>query len=743
MKNLEYNLKTIIKYGIYLVLFTPLIYTSFTLYPFIFSKTLFFRGLVEIIFALFLILMVIFPKYKPKKSLISTSILVYLCVLILSTLFSVDSARSFWSNHERMMGFLTTFHAMLLFVVAMSVFRTKEEWKTLFGVSVWVSLIVGFLGIYQYFSESFLHITGGGRVYSTLGNFIYFGAYGLFHAVISLIFFIKEKKKKSFTGIFWFSGFLIGLISIYLSGSRGVFLSACGALFLIILLHALFYPKKKTKIVFGIIFVVIVVSGLGLWFAKDTLLVQGNKITRGLSDISLEAATGKTRLINWGVAYEAWKEKPILGWGIDNYYISFNKHFNPEIYRYGAYETWQDHAHNIVFDTLNESGVLGLLAYLFIFFAAFYSIYWGVKNKKIDFTTGVLFASLLCAYFAENLLVFDTLTSLMLFYLILGYIHSADIYGEKVSDKSIEIKKMSPEYRYAFIGFVLLSLVLLLYFTVITQFRGSFMTIKALKNFQYDFTSSVEDLKKAADLSSPYLQETRDETSKIILMAVQAGINLPEDQMKNYLSWAERELEKNVEEHPLDFYHWNYLGQWYFTMAQVTGDTSYFYKAEDAINKAIDLSPKRQQGYFTKARLYFVKQEYDKAIETLQVAVDLDPEVIDSHWNLGIAYAYAERIDEAYEHFEFAHEKLKQVTNKAELSLALKVYGEKDDESGVDWLANELIKNIANPGPLEYAKLANAYRKVGNLEKVMFYREEALKLAPGTEEQLDEIIRGN
>ncbi|MEA3272175.1 MAG: O-antigen ligase family protein [Patescibacteria group bacterium] len=739
MSNWEYYLKTIIKYGIYAALFTPLVYLSSTFFPFIFGKTLFFRTMIEILFTIYLILAIVYPRYRPKRSLLFSAVLIYAGISVLATLFSVDPVRSFWSNTERMMGLWTLLHAMMLFVVTGSIFKTKKEWRSVFGVSVWASIIVGGLGIYQYFSDGFLHTAGGGRVFSTLGNYIYFGGYGLIHAVIAAIFFLEEKKKKSLVGVFWILGILMGVTSVYLSGTRGVLVAFCGAIFLTIMLHVVFYSSKKIRLLFVSILILIAVVGAGLWLNREASFVKKNYLLSSMLDISLNASTGQTRIMNWAVGFEAWKQRPILGWGPDTYYIAFNKHYNPKMFEFGEYETWQDHAHNIIVDTLIESGIIGLISYLSIFLFAFYLIFKSVKRKKLKFSSGVLLFSGLSAYFIQNFFVFDTLTLLMVFYLILGFIYSSDVYktpNAKEHEVSEFVKKLDSLYKSAFVVILLLSTFFFIYLTSITQYNANAMTITALKSVNQSFDTSIETLKKMSSVNSPYLQETRVEFAKLVTLAINSGLS--KDKARVLLLIATEELKKTVRDHPLDFYHWNYLGRWYLTLAQVV-DSSYFEEAKEAIDRAMELGPKRQQAYFTLGRYYMARKEHDKAVEIFQSAVDLAPGVRNSHWELGLACVYAGDLEKAYEEFEIAHEKSIPLSNSGEIILALSAYTNAKDTDGIEWLFEKCIQS-SNCGPFEHAKFARAYRKLGNQKRMLEFFQAALEFDPSLQSQIEDTI---
>jgi O-antigen ligase/tetratricopeptide (TPR) repeat protein len=717
-------------------LFTPLVYTSFTLFPFIFGKTLFFRTIIEISFAVFLSLVLFFPKYLPRRSLLLKAVGAYVAVVLLATLFSVDPSRSFWSNHERMMGVWTLLHAVAFFVMASSIFETKKDWMNFFGVSVFASLIVGILGIYQYFF-GLLYAAPAERVYSTLGNSIYFGGYMLFHAIISALCFFESKNKKDVFNLFWLAGFVLGLFSIYLSGTRGVFLAFCASAVFILVAFALVHSSKKIKIVSISALILFCILGGTVWFNKSFFIKLGVPVISNLLDISISAMTGQTRLMNWQTAFTAWKQRPLLGWGPDNYYIAFNANYPPKIMEFGAYETWQDHAHNVVFDTLNESGILGLLTYLMIFFCAAYSVWKNIKSKKMSETSGVLIIAAIGAYFIQNLFVFDTLTLLMLFYVALGFIHTMSSNERKKEDEKKLLSGLGLTQKYSMMGFIFVVSVIFIYATDITQIRGSKMTIDALKGAQYGVTNSLKLFEKSMALQSPYLQETRNEYAKLIGM-----INSSSNEQKDSLYQnAIKALKINVGNHPLDVYQWNYLAQWYMMAAQIKegGERElYFNEARAAIDKALELSPKRQQIYFTLARHSLIRQNYTEAVRVLEESKSFAPAARDVRWFLGICYVYAGDLEKAYPELEFARNTFIPLSNKTEIMMALDVYTFKRDESGIDWLLKTVLN--LNPSPFEYANFSKAYKKIGNLEKAEAMRVKALSFGEQYAAQVNEII---
>src|SRR3989344_5218185 len=116
-------LKWIIFAGLFIVPFIPfLVYSSF-FFPFITSKAFTWRIIIEIVFAAWILLALLDANYRPKKS------------VILYAVFGVAPVKSFWSNFERMEGYITLLHLGMFFLVISSVFK-EVDWKRWWNVSL-------------------------------------------------------------------------------------------------------------------------------------------------------------------------------------------------------------------------------------------------------------------------------------------------------------------------------------------------------------------------------------------------------------------------------------------------------------------------------------------------------------------------------------------------------------------------------------------------------------------------------
>src|SRR3989338_2928222 len=141
---LEKTCLFIIRWGTYAVLFAPLIVMIQFFFPFVAPKTTFFRIMVEIIFAAYLVLVFSNSRYRPPINPLMIALTSFLGVFILASLLGVNLNRSFWSTYERMTGIWTMLHLYAFFIILTSCFRKKENWEKFLAVSVLVGVFLSF-----------------------------------------------------------------------------------------------------------------------------------------------------------------------------------------------------------------------------------------------------------------------------------------------------------------------------------------------------------------------------------------------------------------------------------------------------------------------------------------------------------------------------------------------------------------------------------------------------------------------
>lgn len=634
MSKLEKFIVKFLQIGVIAVFFVPLIYSSATIFPFIFPKSLAFRLLVEMLLAPYLYLILAFPAYRPKRSNILAAILAFFGIGILATLFGADPLRSFWGNHERMMGLYAYAHVVLFFLVATSVYRTKEEWRGLIFYAIFAGAIVTALGYVQYFSKSFLHEVKGGRIFSTFGNSIYLSAYLLFQMYLLFWYALSEKRTLYKITLY----FLLGLeiIAFFWARTRGAFIALIVSGIVLLILAAWHKLRLRPRLLSAAALVPVVLIIL-LFAFKDIPALKKNKFLAPITQLSSQEVTAKTRLLNWKIGLHAWASRPILGWGPENYYFGFNKFYDPKFLGYSTYETWQDHSHNFVIDTLSDSGILGLIAFLSIFFFVGKELVVLGKKEK---STSIIFLSIIIAYFVQNLFAFDTLAIWIMIYTMFGYVHIRSVEGvpRGESKELPAFLRLDPVLRMtASLGLIVFAAVLGI-FTNVIPFTVSAKTINAGLLFASNPAAAYDELYSALERVSPYKAETRDELAKVVTAILQNSRGLTRDDALRMMLKVREEYKKNLEAHPNDVYFNLNYAQWNMMMASIF-DQSYYLDAEEAMLRAKELSPRRQQIFFSLMKMYVLRGRYAEAALLGKEVIALNPDISQSHWYYGEALA--------------------------------------------------------------------------------------------------------
>ena len=424
-----------------LSLLTPAIVAWGMYFPYITGKAIFLRVVILLAGALYIVLATIDKSVRPRRSPLLWSVLGFLVILGVATWNSVNPSRSFWSNFERMEGLVTLLYMGVLFVTAASVIR-KREWTWVMNLSLIISVGVGMYALRDVAKTAVGAVV---RISGSLGNSSYLGVYALIHvffALFGLLMIYRGKREEELlkagehghahklTVASWIYIGLYGLLAVFngfilfQTGTRGSFVGLVVGLIITSFYLALREKNKVLRYGAQIVLVLTLVSvvTLGMFKTSDfvknspTLNRFGSLITLDLGSILGNQL--KARTVLWSMAYDGVKERPILGWGQDNFGYVFAKYYDPAMYNQ---EQWFDRSHNVFLDWLVAAGVLGLAGYLLLFVFALVCLF--SKRARLTVIEKSVLLGLLAAYFIHNLAVFDNLSSYVLFFLLLAYAH--------------------------------------------------------------------------------------------------------------------------------------------------------------------------------------------------------------------------------------------------------------------------------------------------------------------------------
>jgi len=690
-------------------------------------------------------------KYSFGRNKLLIAYFAFTLILTVSSLLAGDFWYSFWSNYERMEGLLGLYYLIALLVVILGLYRSKKAWLGLLRVSVWASLLMSIMALSQHWNVNlYMESAGGERVTGTTGNATYLAVYTLFNLFFALYLLFKDKNRRPklelclfyildilligfeifgsgkgilagifgdfrifllfvipqiFVNIYYYFYqrnrtiryslpayfiliFLLNFVALFDTQTRGVLVG----MFVAAILVAIFllfsrYVNKKFKYYVASALMLIVLFTSGIFIFKNTSLVQANDTLRRVSSISISDTTTETRLLTWQLSLRAAKEKPILGWGEEKFYVVFNKYFPNEIFKDRGSRVWFDRPHNVFLQELVAGGILGLLAYLAIFWFAFKNLWKHYKNTHDPITISIM-GALLVSYLVQNFFVFDSLNSYILLIVFLAV--SIFLAGD-IDKKSLSVGK--PNNILAIGSFLLV--LMIGYGVNIPQ-----MTTNHDFIVQYDVLRTElarnkyqkEDLDKLLGIiDRQYFGkfELRQVYTEFVPSLMQAQILSPTD-TKYFVDKAEEEMLKSIDEQPDNVRHHSFLLNLYLYTASL--DPLYAQKAVDLIeNKAIPLSPTRVQLYYSLGQAYMNLGDTDKAVHSFMKARALAPQVFDSYYNLIFTYLSISDFDSAQASLEDLYDNVPNMVNDDYVRLAA-LYNYFDRQDDVDKIINNTVK---------------------------------------------------
>lgn len=151
-------------------------------------------------------------------------------------------------------------------------------------------------------------------------------------------------------------------------------------------------------------------TGLGVYHAFPEL--QQNVILDRLFNLEGAVKGFQPRAWTWESALHGIGDRPLLGWGAENFAYSFDRYYNPN--HYGG-ESFFDRTHNIFLEHLISGGIILLVSYLAIWL--FY--YRAIRGSERTMWRNVLIAMPI-VYFVQGFFLFDVLPVYLITFLFMA-----------------------------------------------------------------------------------------------------------------------------------------------------------------------------------------------------------------------------------------------------------------------------------------------------------------------------------
>ena len=333
-------------------------------------------------------------------------------VYLVSTVLSVTPRVSFLGSYQRLQGTFTTLSYIVVFLVILDTLRTRAQLDRLITVIIINSLPISLYGLVQH--NGLDPLPWGGdvttRVASNMGNSIFVAAYLIMilpltvGRIVESFQAILTEEESDWADILRAAGYIfviaIELVAIWYSQSRGPLLGLIAGLYLLFLLLAL-SSRSKWAAASSLIIVTLTVLVVGFLVLVN---IRGGPLQsmrhapwlgRLGSVFDFEGGTGKVRALIWEgmidliLPHEPIEEpptqahpkgrpdpfnalRPLVGYGPESVYVAYNGFYPPLLGHHESRTASPDRSHNETLDSLAITGLLGLIAYLWVFGSVFY-----------------------------------------------------------------------------------------------------------------------------------------------------------------------------------------------------------------------------------------------------------------------------------------------------------------------------------------------------------------------------------
>ena len=349
-----------VRAGIVLLLLTPFVVSIETAYPFVVGKAVYSRTVIEVLFALWAVLALANPRYRPPRSwLLAWFGIGFACSLV-AALFGVGVARSAWSNFERMQGVVDAAHWLALAVALAGVLRCQRDLLAVVHIHLGASALVALLAIAR-FHDMGVPFFGAlpepqfPRIGGVFGNPLFLASYAAVNAVLALglgACALRGGGRRALAVSFCVLAAYLNVHALALADARSGWLGLAAAVAFCGLVYVVWGKSRQWRIAITATMLAGLLGGGALLAIPQT---GGKVLERFAAAASDDSVRQRGAALLAGL--RGLLERPATGFGPENFIVPWGRHAA------GAVDEAHDSAHNRVVDKAATEGLLGLGAH--------------------------------------------------------------------------------------------------------------------------------------------------------------------------------------------------------------------------------------------------------------------------------------------------------------------------------------------------------------------------------------------
>lgn len=448
--------------GVYLLvaflLLMPLVISPGAFAHFVVSKAIYARALIEVLVLLWMFLLIRDSRFRPPGSWVLLAFALCLLASLLAAVWGINPTHSIWSSYDRMTGVWDLTHWLLLALALVSVVQSPRIWRLLFNWQLGITLLLSLIALTQVFGISIIpSIAAKCRVDATLGNPSFLAPLLIISVLVAAGFlarsFLKPEHQELDSlaatseeahrdygenhwatialRIFWLAVITLGIFALIQTGTRGALIGlVAGALAMpvALLIWGNRQALKPLALISGAIFLVVVSlyaidQSVGLSVTpgceSQTASARLTKLASAATGDGSPGFSFNLRLASVKAGLLGFVERPLFGWGPENFGYAFDRYADATIFKHGSFV--QDKAHNQVVEELTTKGIIGAAAFLFMWAALVWAV---IRRRRPAGEEALAYAILgaLTAYFVQNLFLFDTPAGLLYWVVLVAWV---------------------------------------------------------------------------------------------------------------------------------------------------------------------------------------------------------------------------------------------------------------------------------------------------------------------------------